>query len=140
MIRSNGERGISFYSRIHEIGPEELNQILSHCKLAKWGIHPEDYFLLSRWAIQFCASGTLLSIDDEKFLNCARLAMERSPVLWNEMTALLENLKTVDGYGERIEDNFRQVALTIHVCKNNFEDKVEAFSSLLSMIQKGIPL
>ena len=76
----------------------------------------------------FCASGFLLSIDDEKFLSCARHAMERSPVLWNEVTALLDNLRTVDGYGEKLEDNFHQVALTMYACKHYFEEKEQAFS------------
>ena len=53
------------------------------------------------------------------------------------MIALLENLKTVDGYGGRREDNFKQVALTIHACKNYYEEIEEAFSLLLSMMKKG---
>ena len=102
-------RGIRFYTRIHDLGPEEINQILQHCNLTKWRIHPEENPLISKWVIQFCTSGTLCSINNEQFVACARTAQARFPVLWNAMHDLIEDFKENDGYAQRSEDNFRQI-------------------------------
>ena len=39
IIRRNGQRGIRFYTRIHDLDPEEINQIIQHCNLSKWRIN-----------------------------------------------------------------------------------------------------
>ena len=68
LVEKNDIRGVNFYTKIHNMHPNDTNTLLDSCNLTKWRISDTEDVIEARWSV----SCPLTTISMEEYTMCVQ--------------------------------------------------------------------